>query len=122
MPKYFERIEKDVPAVLDGRLAPASLWHRVGSRMQGDVQNAIREWNTPPNARSTQIAKGKKASRAKVAEYMRTSEREPEHGGHAQKLGLSLSDSGAPMINNPLVDTGHLEQTIRYVVEDVTES
>ena len=118
--KYLTMIEKDFSAVLENRLAPASLWHRVGSRMQADVQNAIAEWTTPPNAPSTQRQKGKKASRKEVAEYMRTAAKNPTVGD--QKIGLSISNTGAPMINNPLSDTGHLEQAIRYVVEDVNES
>jgi hypothetical protein len=115
LPSYFDLIEADMGKVLDGTLPAASIWPRVGERMAGDVRMAIEEWTTPPNAPATQIEKGKKASSAVRASAT-------QHIPGSKNIGATVDPAGVVMLNNPLVDTGHLGQTIRHVVEEVNSN
>lgn len=70
--------------ILNGYKKPKEALALIGEWYGAKVKRAIRSWETPPNALSTQKAKGKKLRR-----------------------------KGA-LVNNPLVDTGQLMQSIQH--------
>lgn len=56
--KWFEFMQKRIPALLEGRTSARQICELLGTRMVADIQKKIKSLDTPPNADSTIRAKG----------------------------------------------------------------
>jgi len=90
--QYGNIVQRDAGRVLDGTLKVEQLGERLGLKVQADVQKSIVDVEAPPLAEAT-IAKK-----------------------------AALSPTGAVRVvggvetGNPLIDTGHMRQSVTYVV------
>lgn len=91
--KYGELLARTMRLVLDGKLTPKKGLELVGLQVAVDVKQAITDLDSPPLADSTIARKLAKS------------------GLKGQKA-QSYAEGGA----NPLIDTGHMRQSVTYKV------
>lgn len=91
---YAATLAKGMGKVIDGDLTPKMLGGLIGLQVQKDIQRAIVDLSDPPLADSTIASK-------------------TAAGGLTGKKAKSYADAGA----NPLINTGHMRQSVTWVVD-----
>ncbi len=108
MPKMAALGSSLLSAYIAGKVTIDQALDRMGLTMQAAIKRTIRDWETPPNAPSTILAKARATGRAKIESQAKRLRKAGENSDAAKAAALS-------QFNNPLVDTGQLLNSIDYV-------
>lgn len=109
---YNAMLAKVLSAILSGRMRLVQGLTLVGMKVQGDVRKAIVDLKLPPLAPSTIRRKIKKSMGTFRSYARKEGLRGQEAEADAQRRAQAYSGAGA----NPLVDTGHMMQSVTYRV------
>uniref|UniRef100_A0A6H1ZN28 Tail protein n=2 Tax=viral metagenome TaxID=1070528 RepID=A0A6H1ZN28_9ZZZZ len=110
--KYADIIRKVTGKLLDGKMKLAQGLTLIGMQVQADVRQAIVDLKDPPLAESTLKAKARKARGTFAAYARKAGLKGKEAAADAKRREDEYVASGA----NPLIDTGHMRQSVTYKV------